>query len=556
MRFLSPLFLLIALFYILFSIFLYSLDKSFVLQGYVLTYWITGMIVLVLLTFWQQFPLKRFKVSFYEILFLAFLVLISMVLRFYKITEIPILTGDEARDAGFLPEAFLRGEINDFFGYGIYGIPNLFFTFSSLPHLFFGHSVFSIRFLAALFGVFSVVLVYLFCKKYYGKTVAICASFFLAFYHVHLHFSRTEFINNFDSFWAPLVVILIFRLKDRYDGLLLGLVIGLSSHFYQGIRALLVLTIFYFLSQLFLQKSSLRGRLVTLIFFSLGLLAGLGPTTFVLLTRPVEFFNTGTAGSPRLFNLDFWQTFPEKIIQSYGSLVYFPIDFHYRYGGPFLTFPLNIFFGIGLLVLIFNLRRREYHFLLLWILFVIFFNSTILSGINYTHRLLSVVPALMIVGSLGLEKVVALIFQRSTRLSFYFLGLALLLVSFLNLKSYFWDQVWIKAIDRNTLVGALAGKYTASLESGRRVYFLSSENMTWRSVPNWEYLAPKAYVTDLSGKVLGATSLPVNCGQKMTFISLPERLADLKQLENFCPGGVEKVHKFNQEELFVSYTLK
>lgn len=557
----SPFFLILALILNFLAMGLYALDKDFSCRWWVLALWLLAILTPIIPLFFGFF--RKEKKSFFnrnELLFLMVLVFLSAFLRFFYLEKIPLLSGDETRDAGFLPEAFLRGEIKDFFGYGVYGIPNLFFAFSSLPHLLFGHSVLAIRFWAAFFGVLTVVLTYFLAKKCFGAPVGRAAALLMAVYHVHLHFSRSEFLPLFDSFWSSLLAILLLNsLKEKRSPLFLGIAMGLAFHFYQGIRAFLLLTAIYFLIWMLLAFHRSRPLLDLKIgYFLAGLFLGIGPSLVVFLTRFGEIFNTGTAGKPLFLSLkpgEFLEILPFNLSRSLGSLVYYPLDFHYHYGGPFLSFPFNVFFILGAVSLLLKIKKKESNFLLLWILTVLTFNSAILADLNFTHRLLSIIPVIMIVTALGIVKFARLFkFGQSSIFPKIFLTLTIAAFMFFNLKAYFLDAVWVKAIDTNTKVATIAGYYTASFSPETKFYFLNSSRMGWRSVPAWEYLAPRAQVRDVEEDDIEILLSEIKKQkEKNVFIFLPERLDDLKKVEAFFPGGFLRSHNYYQEELFVTY---
>ena len=125
---------------------------------------------------------------------------------------------------------------------------------------------------------------------------------------------------------------------------------------------------------------------------------------------------------------------------------------------------------------------------------------------------------------------------------------------FFNLKTYFLDAAWIKAIDTNTKVATIAGYYTASFSPETKFYFLNSSRMGWRSVPAWEYLAPQAQVRDVEEDDIKILLSEIKKQkEKSVFIFLPERLDDLKKVEAFFPGGSLVSHDYHQEKLFATY---
>lgn len=552
------------------AVFLYFLDSQFKYKELVFVFWILG-IFFSLVPFLPQIlqKLKIIKLPRKELLFISLLVLVSILLRFYKLQQIPFLNGDEARDAGFLPESFLNGQINDYFGYNVYGISNIFIILAAIPHLIFGHSILSVRFFAAVFGTLSVLLVYLLGRKFYSLKVGIIASTMMAFNQVHLQFSRSEFINNFDSFWAPLVILfLLYALakKETFFSLLFGLSIGLATHFYQGIRAVLLFSIVSFI---FYNLTSFRKNnksIKKIIYFIFGFFVAFGPSLVVLIFKPNEFFNTGSSGNylsiitshaGSLFEglLTFIGNLPNRFLLSYGSIIYYPIDFHYRYGGPLLKFPESALFLAGMIIVLKKILSFKYFVLLGWIVIVVFINSILTESMNFAHRLLSLLPSTIIVAAIGLEGLV--LFFKKKKPGVVVLIFILTLSVFLNFKQYFIDNIWRNAYDTNTKVALAAGYYTSSFSLEKQIYFLNSPRMGWKSGPSWEYLVPNSQVKDLSNKELSILLEKTANFNNVVFVALPERAEDLKIVIKRWPGGVRNDHTFySPEVLFTSYELK
>lgn len=544
-----------SVFYIL-SVFFYARDKTFSNQWLPFILWMAAISWLTVF-----FGLEKIKNLFKGLkgkkdLCLLIIILIgAFLVRSCGLSEVPILVHDEARDAGLLPEAFLKGETKDFFGYGIYGIPNIFFILSSIPHLIFPRTVLAVRFFSLIFGFFSVLLTFFLARKLFNEKIALISVFLLSFYHVHIHFSRSEFLNLFDSFWSPILVLCLFcAIEDELvSSIFFGLIAGLLPHFYQATRAILLIGVIYFGIYLLVKQRKLFFKKTLL--FLVGFLIGFGPSILIALnpTRINEVFDLGNAGKPIIFDKtvgDLKDILPEKIIMSFGSTVYYPIDFHYQYGGPFLKLPFNIFFVVGLFLILRNIFKSRYNFLLLWVISVFFFNSIILVNVNFTHRLLSLVPALIIILGLGIYAVG----NSLGKLSSVFYSLLLFFWLFSNVKLYFWDSVWKKTISLNNKLATTAGYYVRSFPRDIDFYFLSSDRMGWKSVPSWEYLDEEYSVKDLSeGEFLDKILKLKTDEKKVVFIIPPERIDDFSLLKQHFPACYQRKFNLEKELLFYSY---
>ena len=234
--------------------FLYVIDYS-QYNSIILLSWIISLIIsfIFLIRNVKKYCINGNKLNFFLLLKKYFLLIpiliLGIFLRFYDLNKFPIVFHDEAKDTGLFPIKILTGEIRDYFGF-FAGINNVFFVISTIPHLIFSDPIIKLRFFSALFGSLSIIIVYIYLSKISTKLTAFIGAFLFATYHVLIHFSRSEFLNLFDSFYT-LVILLIFyysTLKKNYfiTGIF-GLLIGLGFHFYSGIRpVLLISTAIYF----------------------------------------------------------------------------------------------------------------------------------------------------------------------------------------------------------------------------------------------------------------------------------------------------------------------
>ncbi len=544
--FLSVIFIASAL-----SIILYSLNPARSMASLML--WLVSLVyTLGYLIYKSTTPthlLKKFsilKLLGKHKLFL-FILSLGTTIRFWGISTIPILTHDEAKDAGFFPQKILTGELSDYFGFWA-GINHFFFVIAAIPHLLFADPVLKVRFFSALFGVFSAILIYILTKKLSDKRTAIIAILLLSTYHVHIHFSRTEFLGLFDSFYA-LVILIIFSIyakhKSIYSVILLAITLGLGLHFYSGLRALILLTGIVFL---FTQKSQTK-RLRSVFTFFVFFLIAIGPMLVVFITRPMEAFANGTAkvatqegGITLLFT---------NYANSLLAYVYKPIDFHYHYGGPFLVLPFSLFFLIGVYFALKNFKNANFALLILACLGIPFFNSAILTDINYTHRLMSLIPFIILLTSIGMNQVANKIRKRfGGKTARGFLIILCAGFSIYNLHLYFVQNIWEKTLFINEFRAWEAQKIVNSLEKDvTTAIFIGNQIMPEHiSVHPLPYLTQNRHTIDIINLDHLDDVLKNNSGKSFTLIVLPQNKIglDAKAIED----RYESTHAITQRKVF------
>ncbi len=156
---------------------------------------------------------------------LAFIIFLSIFLRFYKLSSTPpSLYWDEA-SLGYNAYSILKSANDEhgkflpltyFAAFGDYKPPGYIYA-AVLPIAFFGPTEFAIRFPSAFFGVLTVIITYLLAKKLFeNEIIALWSSFLLAISPWHLQFSRGAFEGNLGLFFSTLAIFLFIKFaKDK-----------------------------------------------------------------------------------------------------------------------------------------------------------------------------------------------------------------------------------------------------------------------------------------------------------------------------------------------------
>lgn len=130
-------------------------------------------------------------------LILLGIIVLAVVVRFYKLDQLPALNADEASNGYDAYSLILTGKDQHgnpwpihFQSFNDYK-PGL-YVYLDLPFIkLLGLTIWAVRIPGALAGVLSVYVIYLLVKELFGKErLALAASFFLAISPWHIHFSR------------------------------------------------------------------------------------------------------------------------------------------------------------------------------------------------------------------------------------------------------------------------------------------------------------------------------------------------------------------------------
>ena len=146
-----------------------------------------------------------------EAIFVAVLAISAFLLRGVRLSTIPfVLSGDEAA-MGMEAIAVMEGRLTSPFVSGWLSHPTLFFFLQAAFLRLFGVTTVGLRLPSALISSATVVLLYLFARRHYGRWVAVLASVFFCTYHYAIHFGRQGLNNVWDPFFALGIFCLVCR---------------------------------------------------------------------------------------------------------------------------------------------------------------------------------------------------------------------------------------------------------------------------------------------------------------------------------------------------------
>jgi len=162
-------------------------------------------------------------------LFLIFTFLIAFFLRFYKLGEVPYGLYQDETAIGYNAYSILktgRDEHGQMFplyfkSFGDYKLP-LYIYLSAIPIKLFGLNSFSVRFVSAICGFLTVVLIYLLVKDILkNKNLAALTAFLIALNPWHLHYSRATFEVSLSLFLIFLGTILFYSGLEKKRNIVL-----------------------------------------------------------------------------------------------------------------------------------------------------------------------------------------------------------------------------------------------------------------------------------------------------------------------------------------------
>ena len=288
----------------------------------------------------------------------------------------------------------------------------------------FGASVWSIKIVAAIIGIFTVLGLYLLTKELFNKNIALLASFFLAVSFWHTNFSRI----GFRAILVPFVLVFGFyflfkgfRTKSFLNFLVSGIFFGLGFYTYTTYRLIILLLPLILICWWYFKKDKklLAG---TAVFLLTAFLVAL-PIGIYFLYHPQDFISRATGVS--IFSQpNIILAFGKSLVTHLGMFNIFG-DANWRHnfsGAPMLPWSLGIMFLTGIILsikeLVLSIRQKEHSkfmlhiFLLSWFFAMLLPGVLTYEGIPHALRVIGVIPVVFIFAGLGGGKVYQLLSQN------------------------------------------------------------------------------------------------------------------------------------------------
>ena len=406
-------------------------------------------------------------------IFLLIILAAAAFFRLWQLNSIPPgLYPDVAMNGNNAIETLKTGDFKVFYPENN-GREGLMMWLIALSFSIFGVSIWSMKIVAATFGVLTVLGLYLLTKELFSQilddkqqveTIALISSFLLATSFWHTNFSRI----GFRAILLPFILVFAFyflfkgfRQKSILDFIISGIFLGLGFYTYTPFRITAILFFFlllwWFLYNLKIQKEISFLAKSTFAFLFLSFLIAL-PIGIYFLNHPQDFI--GRAAGVSIFGQEnSLQAFGESAGKHLGMFnLHGDDNWRHNYAGsPQLPWPVGILFLVGFLFVIFKgiyyayytprnndltfVMSRNYGFLLLWFIFTLLPGILTSEGIPHALRTIGVIPVVYIFAGLGSWKIYQF-FEKNTKRKWLLLTASLFLlfaISFSEFNKYFLD---------------------------------------------------------------------------------------------------------------------
>ena len=340
---------------------------------------------------------------------LILIIILSSFFRFYLIRDFPLgLYPDEAMNGNNALEALTTGKFKVFYPENN-GREGLFINLQAVSLKIFGNEPWALRIVSAVFGILTILGIYLLTKELFKKgAVALLAAFFLATSFWHINFSRIGFRAILLPFFATFG--LYFLLKGLREGKTTSLVwagvfTGLGFHTYLAFRFMpfvLAIPLLWYLWQWW------KGRMGKCIpcavaLFILVILVVTLPIGFYFFQNPQDFI--GRSGQVSVFSADSpLKEFIKSNLLTAG-MFFIRGDCNWRHNlacQPELNLLVAIFFVIGFAFAIRYAKHSVFNLTLLgWFVFMTLPSTLTREGLPHALRSIGLIPPVMIFSAVG-----------------------------------------------------------------------------------------------------------------------------------------------------------
>lgn len=441
-------------------------------------------------------PLRERPLAWYwEAMGVVLLLAAAIWLREFRIEQIPYgIEGDEAGAIINAREIFVgaRHSIVAHFA----GQPVFYLAPLKLAHQLFGLSNFGIKFMAMVYGVLSILAIYLLARLMFGPRTALAVAALMTFSRWHIHFSRFGYGNTLLILTLTLgfyFLLNALRTRRKWQFVLAGMSWSLALQTEVAAR-LLPLICFALLGFLvFSQRRFFRRNWRPLLALLLG--AWLTGSAICMLYARSSTALMGRAASVSIFSND--PNAPRDVsagiidsIKGSLTMLNWRGDSRSRHNGGMVAEPMldlysGLLFLLGFTYSLFYWKRFRYYLLFMW--FFGFMSASVFAiEAPQAHRAFGILPAVFLFAGVFIDRARRLLTETFGRPGTWVWGAASLLlfvpIGTVNYQKYFDTQ---PAFDSNCCEHA---KYIESLGPNWVHYIMTA--YLWQGHPPFMAFAP------------------------------------------------------------------
>lgn len=351
--------------------------------------------------------------------------LVGAVLRIYKLTEIPVLNGDEASNTLF-GMTYFDGTFSNPFISGWLELPSMISFIPGLAVALLGQTIWALRLPNILFGIMAIPLTIWAVRPLLARPYALIAGVVIATLGLHINFARINYIIMFDMLCAVGIIGLLLRsapLFPRTHFVAMGVLCGIGQFGYANARSLAILIAIWTVLHTLRAPAQWKVALYSLTTCGLVTIAVSGPLLLHYYQYPNNFraplqrasliLPDSPDGSSVLTRqmAEQQRTASDIIIhnmlRSFDAIIYGPVDGWYSSKSAILPVIFASFFVLGIFVALWHIGSTNHNVILINIIMVCL-TASLSYPVAAGHRMVSVLGSVALLIGLGAQTLDAL----------------------------------------------------------------------------------------------------------------------------------------------------
>jgi 4-amino-4-deoxy-L-arabinose transferase-like glycosyltransferase len=388
--------------------------------------WVVAIVMLIMCcTTWQDikglFDFSTRENQYYYGAVLG-VTLLGFALRVYRITEIPVLNGDEASITLF-GMTYFDGTFSNPFISGWLELPSLMSYLPGLMVQFLGQSIWAMRLPALVFGVITIPLTVWMVRPMLDRKYAVLAGFVVATLGILINFSRLYYIMIFDLMCVLGIIGLILRSEKGFNDraiVLIGVLSGIGLFGYASARNLAFLLIIWTVIQLIRLPAQRKSVIMHMVLFGVITAAVAGPLLLhyyqypnnfrAPLQRASLFLPDSEDGSSVLTRQmaeqqkTAFEIISNNFKMSLNAIVYGPVDGWYRSNAAILPSLYAVLFAIGVIALLTRWRSPN-SYIIIFNIFFVCLAASLSYPVAAGHRMVSMMGSVALLIAFGAQTI-------------------------------------------------------------------------------------------------------------------------------------------------------
>lgn len=354
---------------------------------------------------------RRFEVIAFILIFIF-----AIFLRVYKINEIPSGIYVDETNAALDALYILEGRQVSPFGTGWYGTANGYIYYMAGVIKLFGATWLSLKWISLIPAILTIPAIFFLTRIMFGPIPGLVAMLLMAVSRWHLSMSRWGWNETAPPVFQILALFFLFRgLRDRrpLDYALSGIITGLMTYTYLSSRlafyTIILFIIYWFISDPSGWRESIRKSWVGILIFLLSIFIAVGPILVTYITDPFTYSNRVNEISilGDIKNQNSIRPLTDNIVDIL-KFFHHTGDLQGKHnlpGEPMVDPFTGLFFAIGIVYALLNLRDYRKFLLITWL--VIGLAGSFLSSNHespQSYRSLTALPAVILLAAITIDQ--------------------------------------------------------------------------------------------------------------------------------------------------------